>query len=60
MGRCSLGAQVNGCRGETETLDKMELRVKWDHSYIHSWSLWLDVKILVKTLSVVWKQEQAY
>jgi putative colanic acid biosynthesis UDP-glucose lipid carrier transferase len=53
-------AQVNGCRGETETIDKMELRVEWDHNYIRTWSLWLDIKILFKTLVVVWKQEQAY
>jgi putative colanic acid biosynthesis UDP-glucose lipid carrier transferase len=53
-------AQVNGCRGETETIDKMERRIEWDHDYIRSWSLWLDIKIMLKTLTVVWKQEEAY
>ncbi|NNE01302.1 MAG: undecaprenyl-phosphate glucose phosphotransferase [Pirellulaceae bacterium] len=53
-------AQVNGCRGETETIDKMERRVEWDHQYIRRWSLWLDIKILFKTLFVVWGQETAY
>lgn len=53
-------AQVNGCRGETETIDKMERRIEWDHQYIRRWSLWLDAKILLKTLVVVWKQESAY
>ena len=50
-------AQVNGCRGETETIDKMEARVDWDHRYIRSWSLWLDIKILFRTVMVVLKDE---
>lgn len=53
-------AQVSGCRGETETLDKMERRIQFDHQYIRSWSLWLDLRILLKTLMVVWKQPDAY
>ena len=53
-------AQVNGCRGETETIDKMERRVQWDHKYIRSWSLWLDLKIMFRTVAVVLKQDQAY
>lgn len=43
-------AQVNGLRGETETLDKMKLRVEYDLFYIEHWSLWLDIKILFMTL----------
>ena len=42
-------AQISGCRGETETLDKMEQRVELDLAYINNWSLWLDIKILIKT-----------
>ncbi|MGY2288714.1 undecaprenyl-phosphate glucose phosphotransferase [Pseudomonas sp. SDO528_S397] len=42
-------AQINGCRGETETLEKMQQRVDIDLRYINSWSLWLDLKILFKT-----------
>lgn len=42
-------AQINGCRGETDTIDKMQKRVEIDLKYINNWSLWLDVKILVKT-----------
>ena len=53
-------AQVNGARGETETLDKMERRVEFDHRYIREWSLWMDVKILFKTALVVFRQENAY
>ena len=52
-------AQVNGCRGETETLDKMERRIEWDHRYIRRWSLWLDLKILFKTFTVIWSQDEA-
>jgi putative colanic acid biosysnthesis UDP-glucose lipid carrier transferase len=53
-------AQVNGWRGETETLEKMERRVEFDHRYIREWSLWMDVKILIKTALVVFRQENAY
>ena len=53
-------AQVNGWRGETETLDKMEKRIEFDHRYIREWSLWLDVKILFQTALVVFKQQNAY
>lgn len=42
-------AQVSGCRGETETLDKMQKRVELDLAYINNWSVWLDIKILIKT-----------
>ncbi len=42
-------AQVNGFRGETDTLDKMVKRVEYDLDYINNWSLWLDIKILMKT-----------
>ncbi len=53
-------AQVEGYRGETETLDKMQKRVEFDHRYIREWSVWLDIKILIKTFSVVFKQQNAY
>lgn len=42
-------AQISGCRGETETLDKMQKRVEFDMAYINNWSLMLDIKILFKT-----------
>jgi putative colanic acid biosynthesis UDP-glucose lipid carrier transferase len=53
-------AQVRGFRGETETLDKMEKRVACDHQYIRNWSLWLDLKILLDTLRVVFSRRNAY
>lgn len=42
-------AQINGFRGETETINKMVKRVEYDLDYIHRWSVWLDVKIIVAT-----------
>jgi putative colanic acid biosynthesis UDP-glucose lipid carrier transferase len=42
-------AQVNGLRGETDTLEKMLRRVELDMEYINTWSIWADIKILIKT-----------
>lgn len=42
-------AQINGCRGETQTIEQMKARVEYDLGYINSWSLGLDIKILLKT-----------
>lgn len=42
-------AQVNGYRGETEVVEKMEKRVEYDIDYINRWSLWLDLKVMIKT-----------
>jgi putative colanic acid biosynthesis UDP-glucose lipid carrier transferase len=43
-------AQVNGWRGETDTLDKMVQRVAHDLEYIRRYSFWLDLKIVAKTI----------
>lgn len=43
-------AQVNGWRGETDTLEKMEKRIEYDLHYINNWSLWLDIKIIILTI----------
>ena len=53
-------AQVNGLRGETDTLDKMERRVEYDLYYIDHWSPLLDLQILCKTLAVFLNQQNAY
>lgn len=53
-------AQVNGWRGETDTLEKMERRVECDHEYIRQWSLWLDIQILFRTIFVVFSSKNAY
>jgi putative colanic acid biosynthesis UDP-glucose lipid carrier transferase len=53
-------AQVNGLRGETETLDKMRRRIEYDIDYLNNWSLWLDWKILLRTLVVVLRDPHAY
>jgi putative colanic acid biosynthesis UDP-glucose lipid carrier transferase len=53
-------AQVNGWRGETDTLDKMQKRVEFDHQYIREWSPWLDIKILFKTVFTVLSKQNAY
>jgi Undecaprenyl-phosphate glucose phosphotransferase len=43
-------AQVNGYRGETDTLEKMERRVEYDLYYIDNWSLLFDLRIIVMTM----------
>ncbi len=53
-------AQVNGCRGETDTVEKMAERVRYDLEYLQHWSLWLDVRILIRTFWMVAKRENAY
>jgi putative colanic acid biosysnthesis UDP-glucose lipid carrier transferase len=53
-------AQVNGWRGETDTLDKMARRVECDHQYIRDWSWWLDINILLRTAWVMFGSRNAY
>ena len=38
----------------------MEKRVEFDHRYIREWSLWLDLKILLRTLLVIFADKNAY
>jgi putative colanic acid biosynthesis UDP-glucose lipid carrier transferase len=53
-------AQVNGHRGEVQTLDGLRARVAHDNHYIAQWSLILDLRILVATSIRVWRDERAY
>jgi putative colanic acid biosysnthesis UDP-glucose lipid carrier transferase len=53
-------AQVNGSRGETDTIDKMEKRIDYDLDYLRNWSLAMDLLIIIKTIGVVIKDENAY
>ncbi len=53
-------AQVNGLRGETDTLEKMQARVEHDLYYIDHWSFAFDLKILVKTIFSKKSYQNAY
>jgi putative colanic acid biosynthesis UDP-glucose lipid carrier transferase len=53
-------AQVNGLRGETETVDKMRARVEHDLEYLRRWSLALDLRIIARTVALVLFDRQAY
>ena len=53
-------AQVNGWRGETDTREKIEQRVKYDLEYIDHWSLMFDISILARTPFALFKSENAY
>lgn len=52
--------QVNGWRGETYTLDKMEKRIEFDLEYIRNWSLFSDLKIVFLTIFKVFIIKNAY
>lgn len=53
-------AQVNGWRGQTETVEKMKKRIEFDLEYIRNWSLWLDFKIIVFTVLRSFTDKNAY
>ncbi len=53
-------AQVNGWRGETDTLEKIQKRVEHDLYYIENWSVAFDLKIIFMTLLVVMRGVNAY
>lgn len=53
-------AQINGCRGETATLEDMRQRVMYDIEYMRQWCWLLDVKILLKTCTLLIRDKHAY
>ena len=53
-------AQVNGARGETDTVEKMEVRIRYDLEYLRHWSLRLDLMIIAKTILVAFRDPNAY
>jgi putative colanic acid biosysnthesis UDP-glucose lipid carrier transferase len=54
-------AQVSGCRGETDTVDKMHRRIDYDLEYLRNWSLRLDLEIILRTIGLVLRgDKQAY
>jgi putative colanic acid biosynthesis UDP-glucose lipid carrier transferase len=53
-------AQINGWRGETETLEKMEKRIEYDLDYLRRWSLWFDLKIIFLTMFRGFRDTHAY
>lgn len=53
-------AQINGFRGETDTIDKMQGRVRYDLEYIQRWSVMLDIKIIIETALKGFSGKNAY
>ena len=53
-------AQVNGCRGETEVVEKMAARVEYDIEYLRNWSLGMDLRIIARTARLVLFDRNAY
>jgi len=53
-------AQVNGSRGETDTIEKMESRIRYDLDYLRHWSLGLDSMIIMRTVLMMFRDKNAY
>ena len=53
-------AQVNGHRGETDTIEKMQARVEYDLEYLRNWSLGLDLVIILRTVKSMWTDAKAF
>lgn len=53
-------AQIRGFRGETDTTEKMAMRVQCDIQYIKHWSIWVDLKIILCTPFIILRRTNAY
>jgi polysaccharide biosynthesis protein PslA len=53
-------AQINGLRGEVDSLEKAKRRIDYDLQYIANWSLMLDIKIMIRTIFILLRDENAY
>jgi len=53
-------AQVNGQRGETDTIEKMRARVEYDLEYLRNWSIGLDLRIIAGTVRLLFFDRHAY
>jgi undecaprenyl-phosphate galactose phosphotransferase/putative colanic acid biosynthesis UDP-glucose lipid carrier transferase len=53
-------AQVNGFRGETSSIERMEQRVEHDLWYINNWSFWLDLRVVLRSCFVLLGHNNAY
>ena len=52
--------ESNGYRGETDTVEKMKARIDYDLAYLRNWSVLLDLQIVLKTVVVVLRKQNAY
>ncbi len=53
-------AQVNGLRGETDTIEKMQSRVEYDLEYLRNWTLRLDLQIIARSVRFLFFDKRAY
>jgi Undecaprenyl-phosphate glucose phosphotransferase len=53
-------AQVNGWRGDTDTLKKLRKRVEYDLYYIDNWSVWFDLVIIARSIAIIFGDKEAY
>jgi putative colanic acid biosynthesis UDP-glucose lipid carrier transferase len=53
-------AQISGYRGETETVEKMQRRIELDLEYLRHWTLALDIRLIFKTIAILFSDKTAY